>query len=197
MGKGNFRSVKKFKSNGDNLPKTCQITEIHQKFIEHYFKSGNISDTARELKLDYAKVRRWVKIPAIAEELQRLRDELRKKSGYTVQLAMDECHAAMEFAQETKNANALVKAIELKTRLNGLLVEKHDHRMIANFSIEIENVKDKKIKSSPVAESPQLSPPVENFDLPIDVTAVVKDEVKSVVEQKQTAGSLSEEDLLS
>jgi hypothetical protein len=37
---------------------------------------------------------------------------------------MKEAGQAMEFAKETGNANAYVKAVELRAKLNGLLIDK-------------------------------------------------------------------------
>ena len=39
---------------------------------------------------------------------------------------MENCDSAAEFAYKMGNANALVKAFELKAKLAGLLIEKHE-----------------------------------------------------------------------
>lgn len=144
------------------------LTEDQIKFCEIYVAVGTLSETCRRLdNVGYHTGSRWLELRNVKEEISRLRDELRKKSGYTVQLAMDEAHAAMKFAEKTENASAVVKAVELKTRLNGLLVEKHDHRMIANFSIQVEGVKDNLLGG--VKEPAQLPGNSKLALLPIDV----------------------------
>lgn len=51
-------------------------------------------------------------------------EEVRKKGLYGYELAMKEAERAYNVAEETENANAMVKAAELRSKLTGLLVEK-------------------------------------------------------------------------
>lgn len=45
-------------------------------------------------------------------------------SGYVVAIAMDEAKEGMIFAKETNNANAYCKAVELRAKLSGLLIDR-------------------------------------------------------------------------
>lgn len=45
-------------------------------------------------------------------------------SGYSVAASMDEALEGMSFARETNNAGAYVKAVELRAKLSGLLIDK-------------------------------------------------------------------------
>lgn len=64
-----------------------------------------------------------------------------KAAAYNIDAAMKECEDAIEFARETENANAYVKAVELKSKLQGLLVEKHQIQQVP-FTISIGGIYD-------------------------------------------------------
>jgi phage terminase small subunit len=68
------------------------------------------------------------------------RKEVVAQLGYTAVEAMKEAEDAMAFAKLTENANALVKAVELRSKLQGLLVEKVDMRT-SSFSVNIHGIR--------------------------------------------------------
>lgn len=80
-----------------------------------------------------------------AKAVQAALDEARNKSittaAYNADAAMKEADEAIAFAKETENANAYVKAVELKAKLKGLLVEKHQHQ-VATFNLSIGGIDD-------------------------------------------------------
>jgi len=72
--------------------------------------------------------------PAVRAAIDEMHSKLRAKTTYEAADAFREAGEAIEFAKETKNANALVRALELRARLNGLLTEK--------VSLEVEHTID-------------------------------------------------------
>jgi len=62
--------------------------------------------------------------PAVRAAIDEMQAKLRAKTTYEAADAFREAGEAIKFAKETKNANALVRALELRARLNGLLTEK-------------------------------------------------------------------------
>lgn len=72
------------------------------------------------------KSRRLLKRSTVAAEVRRAQTVIQEVAVYDVTAAMVEIDAAMKFAERHRNAMALTKLIELKARLNGLLVERHE-----------------------------------------------------------------------
>jgi hypothetical protein len=70
------------------------------------------------------------------------RRELAKKAEYGFEQAMADLKDGEKFSKETGNAQALAKIYELKLRLCGLYVEKHDVRQLAVLNIHIEGLND-------------------------------------------------------
>lgn len=64
--------------------------------------------------------------PLVNGYLSEVRRNAAVRAGYVVATAMDEARDAMGFARETENATAYVKAVELRAKLSGLLIEKHE-----------------------------------------------------------------------
>ena len=62
--------------------------------------------------------------PIVQQYLNGIQNAARVKAGYTVAIAMEEAKDSMRFAHETKNANAYCKAVELRAKLSGLLIER-------------------------------------------------------------------------
>ena len=65
-----------------------------------------------------------MKDPRVKAEVERVRESLRQQTEYDAQRAFEEAGAAVAFAEKTNNATAYCRAIELRMRLNGLLVDK-------------------------------------------------------------------------
>ena len=60
--------------------------------------------------------------------------------AYGLKEAMKEIDEAMEFAKFTKNATALANLLMLKAKINGLVIDKVDHRMSGSFQINISGI---------------------------------------------------------
>lgn len=64
------------------------------------------------------------KLPQVQALIRDIRDRASATAAYDVSKAMVECDQACSFAYEKGNAMALVKALELKAKLAGLLIER-------------------------------------------------------------------------
>ena len=70
-----------------------------------------------------------------------IKADMAKRAEYDFDKFMVEMNAAMDFAKETKNATALVRAIELKGKASGHIVERVDSRVQqAGFSLVVAGV---------------------------------------------------------
>jgi len=61
--------------------------------------------------------------------IDQARRQMLEAAAYTAERAMSEAERALEFAEENKNAMAMVKAVELRAKLAGLLIERIDQRV--------------------------------------------------------------------
>lgn len=115
------------------------LTPTEQTVLAEFLRTGNqqlagkaagYSDkTAR--KNAYAILNR----APVKKLLAETRAAVAEKTKYDAEAAMKEADEAIKFAKETENANAYVKAVELKAKLQGLLVEKVSHLNAPAFSI--------------------------------------------------------------
>ena len=62
--------------------------------------------------------------PQVIKYLSEIQRNAAVRTGYVVASAMDEAKDAMTFAYKTENASAYVKAVELRAKLSGLLIER-------------------------------------------------------------------------
>lgn len=112
--------------------KTKPLTERQKKFTQEYLKTGNKRKAALAAgysakNLDHVGFKLTHKHAVVSKVIAEAQKEVQKKMAYTLESAMRECDDTISFARETENANAMAKAVELKAKLNGLLVEKHEH----------------------------------------------------------------------
>lgn len=158
-----------------------QLTAKHIQFIEAYFATNHsIKKASQAVGISANTGKDWTRRQVIVDEMDRRREELKKKVGYTLEVAMNEAEEAKNFAEATNNANAYVKAVELKTKLNGLLIEKHDHRLAANFQINVEG-----IRRDPLPAPNQGAVPVAANLPPLPIGNVTSNEV--IEAQTETA----------
>ena len=120
-----------------------RLKPSHQVFVDHYLRTGNASASAKMAGYSEKTSRhcgyQLLKHPTIAAALKEARDGAKIAASYTLDAAMKETDEAIEFAKLTKNANAMVKAIEHKSKLNGLLIERHEVKT-AGFMISITGI---------------------------------------------------------
>lgn len=87
--------------------------------------------------------RKLLKQPVIAAALRAVRAEMAKRAEYTMDRLVGELDEAAQFAIETENATALVRARELKAKALGLLVDRMDLRVQQiPFKIVISGIDD-------------------------------------------------------
>jgi len=67
-----------------------------------------------------------LRIPKVRAAIAKHQEKVNKKMGFNLEKAMEEAQAALDFAREKNNPMAMVKATELRCKLSGLLIEKHD-----------------------------------------------------------------------
>ena len=74
----------------------------------------------------YAKeaARRLDSHPLLRQEIEGIQAEVRTRAVYSLETAMGEAKDAMEFAHKQKNAMAYCKAVELRSKLSGLLIDR-------------------------------------------------------------------------
>lgn len=126
-------------------PRT-DLSEREQKFVRELLRVGNQSEAERLAGYPDGSAGQLMKRPLIQAALAKGREIVQKKLSYGLEQAMEQAQEAYEFALQTDNANAAVKAAELRAKLNGLLVEKIDVRQ-SGFQLVI-----KGFGSSPPAQ---------------------------------------------
>ncbi len=101
------------------------LTVRHQKYIDGVLAGKTGRQAAVEAgfaeKSADSRALELNKHPEIIAAVAKGREELRKASGYDVKAAFEELDAAMKQAAEAKQFNAVVKAIEAKSRMVGIL----------------------------------------------------------------------------
>lgn len=181
------RARHKLPARGKAFQKPLNIREM--KFVKGLIAGK--SQTLSALEAGYPKSRagtdgsELMKDPRIIAELASVRAEIRREAHYDLRAAMMEADEAIQFARETENANAYVKACELKSKLNGLLIEKHQHQ-VASFSLNIGGINDElpKLQTNVPSEVLTHSPPV--AALPHDVqTEILTSGVKSEEDEEE------------
>lgn len=76
--------------------------------------------------LSYAKkaTQRLNQLPSVAKEVALIQAKGREAAAYTLATAMQEAQDAANFAKLHKNSMAYVKAVELRSKLSGLLIDR-------------------------------------------------------------------------
>jgi hypothetical protein len=123
-------------------PQENRLTPQQMVFVSEYLRTGEAESSARYAGYSQCgTMGRYLlnECHAVKKELEERRKEIRKATEYTSTLAMEEAKEAMAFAKLTENANAYVKAVELRSKLSGLLIDKLDAR-IGSFSIHIDGL---------------------------------------------------------
>lgn len=129
-------------------------------FIEKYLEHGNGTLAAEQA--GYTKSNAsgqayaLLQIPKIKEAIKNGQKASQARMSYGLDQAMQEAQECIDFAKQTDNANAYAKAVELRAKLNGLIIDKHDVRSLGNFKLVIEGVRD-------VPSLPSTSIPLAEF----------------------------------
>ena len=166
------------------------ITPAKLEFINMYLQVHSIVKAAKALKMAPGTATDWFRTDLVQKEIGKIKEKIREECGFNLEAATLEAEEARQFGFATNNANAVVKATELKTKLYGLLIEKHDHRLAANFQINVQGVRDKRpvdvIDGAKLPPLPQLRGVVEK---------AVETVITSVVKNKNEDNTLTEEEM--
>jgi hypothetical protein len=138
---------------GRRLPLDGRSRRIQmERFIEH-----------RAYAESYAKryASRFFNRPEVRAALEAGWEAIRKDSVYTATKAMQECEEAMAFAKATKNAMALIRAIEIRAKLSGLL---HDVLRIEHVDVRAAIAEANARRTLPWTSFKQIAPTVNPFD---------------------------------
>ena len=106
-----------------------KLSARHQKFVAAYLSHGKGKQAAIEAGFSpvSAATRAWRLLhesPEIMAVVEMARNTLAEQCVYTVERAMAELDIAIARASEANQINAMVKAIECKSRLHGLLIDR-------------------------------------------------------------------------
>jgi hypothetical protein len=108
------------------------LSPRHAMFVRAYLRSGNgaAAATAAGFAPKHAASRAWklLRLPKVQAAIQAAHAMTAQGAAYDLQRGMAEAEAGIAFARETKNATAMIKGIELRLRLHGLLVDKSEIR---------------------------------------------------------------------
>jgi phage terminase small subunit len=129
-------------------------------FAHEYFRTGNAPAAAKKIGMHPASGTRFLKDPRVQAQLVPLREKVMNELSYTLKSAMIEAQEAIDFAMKTDNANAYVKAVELRAKLNGLLVDKLDIKSQTAFYIQFKGIGGQ--PSLPPPNEPKLLNPPED-----------------------------------
>lgn len=105
------------------------LTPLQQAFVHEYAK-GDKSATQAAIAAGYSprtarvQVYSLLRNAGVKAELDRIRERITKKTVYDATAAFNEAGEAMEIARKTNNSHAFTKAVELRSKLHGLLTDK-------------------------------------------------------------------------
>ena len=120
----------------------CTPDEL--RFIHEYLQNGNNAAKAYwtacggNFKYRAQAAQNMLRRPSVQAELERVRDKEMDRLEYGLKKAMAELDDAIELAKEVKNPNALVQATKLRSQLNGLLIERHEHKITRFDHLDME-----------------------------------------------------------
>lgn len=116
------------------------------KFAEELVTHGNRTQAAEAIGENRMAGSRLAKHPEVKKIIAETRLAIVEKVKYTAIEAMKEAEMTIQFARETENASAMVKAVELRSKLMGLLVDKIDLRASVGFKVAISGIDDEPVR---------------------------------------------------
>ncbi|MCX7146210.1 MAG: terminase small subunit [Sulfuritalea sp.] len=156
---------------GDPIPSTSEVDdpaiaarlapllarikeERRRRFVLAYLRHGNGAQAAREAgyaaQHSRSSAYKLMHDPEVLAVVTEARAVMIEKTGYGIESAMAELDDLMKFSRQTKNANALAKAVELRMKIHGLLDDKQGGQQ-SPFSIAIHLGDDKPVGPDPWA----------------------------------------------
>lgn len=108
------------------------LTLRKQAFVHEYMRNGN-NATQAAIAAGYAynnaRTQGYRLVnhdDAVKAEIERAQAELAERTDYGAEQAMTELGDVIDFARKTSNATAMARAVELRMKMAGLLVDKHE-----------------------------------------------------------------------
>ena len=121
------------------------LTPEMRRFVEEYIKLGSVRGAAMLAGITYSRGQGYMRLPQVDALIESRFKDLQQETGYTQEKALEEAEFARQFSQKKGNSMALVKAVELKAKIAGLLIEKVDHSVNGNFTIQVYGVRDRPV----------------------------------------------------
>lgn|SRR5262249_8746919 len=103
------------------------LNEKELKFIEHVARGESAISAAKKsgYSASYSrKSARLLKKPEIAQAVADIQAQARQRVSYDLAQAMSECLDVIAFSKLHKNSMSYCKAVELRAKLSGLLVDR-------------------------------------------------------------------------
>ena len=141
----------KYSSRG--RPPRTEPTVQQWQAIDVYIQTGSIKTTANILRIPYETVKCWfMREDYIKNTIAEKKKEFSTKVGYTQEKSMMEAEEGMELARSRGNAMAFVKAVELRAKISGFLVDKIENVGTTPFAINIIGLDGQRVAQSTVVD---------------------------------------------
>ena len=128
-----------------------------QLFVKHYARGMPATESARLAGYSEAYAKhageKILTNPRVKAELDKIRAEVAEVTKFDAIQAMEELRQALFFSKETENATAFCRAVELRMKLAGLLVDRVDQRQVGGFKIQISGIDDPPASASALLAS--------------------------------------------
>jgi len=133
-------------------PRKVQLTAPQTEFLDLLATGLSQREVAKRFHWSLSRVYTLMRNSLAQQYLSSIRAESRAIVVYDIATAMEEALADHAFAISTKNANAAVKATELRAKLSGLLIERVE-LFTADLRGALDLARRKVIQVSPEAEA--------------------------------------------
>jgi phage terminase small subunit len=114
-----------------------KMTPKRTEFVRLIALGKSQKDAALGAGYSAKSAKRLMEIPDIKAALEKVKKEIMDSTKYDALAAQAELNDAIEFARTTRNATALVRAVEMKMKLNGLIIDRSEQKQVGGFQIQI------------------------------------------------------------
>lgn len=110
-------------------PTFGELNARQQQFVRHYMSGASGREAALAAGYSPAAASRGAhrllhEVPAVAKAIAEAKNLLAERSAYDADKALQELNQVLAFAERTNNATAAARAVELKMKLCGLMVDR-------------------------------------------------------------------------
>ena len=180
------------------MDESKQLKPRYAKFVAAFLSHGNATQAA--IEVGYAPLHatsrayKLMQRPDVKAAISVARKQAQENAVYNLEKAMAECDRTIAFSEKTDNANAMAKAVELKSKLNGLLVERIDHRISSGFVINMCIRPPTDADIAAYLERKKNAGAIETKGTPVLSEAQAKVELETVVKQSLLTATRKPED---